>query len=308
MSTLALTALAETSFTAMGTDVRILVPEHTPAGAVDGARSLFMRHDAVLSRFRASSELTALNGSAGAAFTASPLLFASVRAALAAARATEGAYDPGMGAQIAALGYDRSFAEIGRTVPACDATMPGGDWRRVVVDQDARTITLPVGMRIDLGGIAKGRAVDAAFALLRDAGVTTMMVSAGGDLRVAGRPPVGPHWGITVPEAGDRVIALQRGALATSSTSGRRWRAGDTEHHHLIDPATGLPAARGVRAVTVAARSCAQAEVAAKAALVLGPIAGADLLTRLGVAALIVPDHGAPIGIGDWPAEDAPWT
>lgn len=308
MTTLALAALAETSFTAMGTEVRILVPQRAPAGIADRARALFMRHEAALSRFRADSELSALNASAGEPFRASPLLLAAVRAALAAARATDGAYDPGLGAQIAALGYDRTFAAMGRDAGRGARVTPGGDWRRIIIDQESGTVTLPAGLAVDLGGIAKGRAVDAAFALLRDGGVTTMMVSAGGDMRVAGRPPVGKAWGVTLPEADGRVIALRRGALATSATTGRRWRCGDDERHHLIDPATGQPAARGVRAVTVAARTCAQAEVAAKAALVRGPIAGMDLLERLGLPGLIACDTGDLLTVGDWPAEDAPWT
>lgn len=308
MTTVALAALAETTFTAMGTEVRIVVPQRAPAGIADRARALFMRHEAALSRFRADSELSALNAAAGSPFPASPLLLASVRAALAAARATDGAYDPGLGAQIAALGYDRTFRAMARDAGRDAQVSPGGDWRRIIIDQDACTVTLPDGLALDLGGIAKGRAVDAAFALLRDAGVTTMMVSAGGDLRVAGRPPVGRAWGITLPEAADRVVALRRGALATSTTTGRRWRSGDEDRHHLLDPTTGRSADRGVRAVTVAARTCAQAEVAAKAALVRGPIGGMDVLQRLGLPGLITCDTGDLMTVGDWPDADTAWT
>jgi len=308
MTTAALIALSEISFTAMGTDVRVLVPADSAPAVTRRVREMFLGWDARLSRFRDDSELSALNASSGTAFTASPLLFGVMRSALAAARATDGAFDPAMGSQLRALGYDRPFREITRLVDATAATHPGGAWRRIVLNAETRAITVPVGTQIDLGGIAKGMAVDAAIAVLRHAGVSTALVSAGGDLRVVGRPPVHEDWGITLPEAGERTVALSRGALATSTTSGRRWVAGDEERHHLLDPATGHPANSGTRAVTVAARTCAQAEVAAKAALVLGPLGGAALLRRLGLSGLVTPTTGSPLAVGRWPGEDSPWT
>lgn len=303
-----LVALRTATFRAMGTEVRMVVPRDVPATATDRVRVLFATWEAALSRFRADSELSLMNMGAGRPFTASPLLFGVMQAALRAARATEGLYDPSMGAQIGALGYDRSFDKLGRDAPPHPGGHPGGAWRRIVLDPAARCITLPPGCVIDLGGIAKGMAVDAAMGTLRNAGVSTALVSAGGDLRVIGRPPARPHWGIALEENGRRVVALHRGALATSSTSLRRWGNVLEARHHLLDPSTGLPATRGTRAVTVAARTCAQAEVAAKAALVAGPLAGADLLRRLGLDAIVMPDHGPPIAIGEWPDEDDPWT
>ena len=299
-----LIALRETSFGAMGTDVRVVVPRDVPVTVTDRVRTLFATWEGVLSRFRDDSELSRMNAAAGEPFEASPLLFGVAHAALRAARATGGLYDPFMGRQMRALGYDRPFDQLGRASRAPVAPSPGGDWRRASVDPDTRCVVVPRGCEMDLGGIAKGMAVDAAAATLRDAGVGSALVSAGGDLRVIGRPPAHPHWGIEVEEHEGRVITLHRGALATSSTTRRRWGTGDLARHHLLDPSTGLPADRGIRAVTVAARTCAQAEVAAKAALVAGPLAGADMLRRLGLDALVVPEMGPPVAIGEWPDED----
>lgn len=299
-----LIALRETSFGAMGTDVRVVVPHDVPVTVTDRVRTLFATWEGVLSRFRDDSELSRMNAAAGEPFEASPLLFGVAHAALRAARATGGLYDPFMGRQMRALGYDRPFDQLGRASRAPVAPSPGGDWRRASVDPDRRCVVVPRGCEMDLGGIAKGMAVDASVATLRDAGVGSALVCAGGDLRVIGRPPAHPHWGIEVEEHEGRVIALHRGALATSSTTRRRWGTGDLARHHLLDPSTGLPAQRGLRAVTVAARTCAQAEVAAKAALVAGPLAGADMLRRLGLDALVVPEMGPPVAIGAWPDED----
>lgn len=304
-----LIALRTTAFRAMGTGVEVVVPRDAPAAPCDRVRALFSTWEDALSRFRDDSELSRMNAAAGEPFAASPLLFGVMQAALRAARATDGLYDPTLGHHLIALGYDRSFEHVERSVaPTAPPAQAGGAWRRIGMDPIGRLITLPAGCSVDLGGIAKGMAVDAAIGTLRNAGVTTALVSAGGDLRVAGRPPAHPHWGIALEEQGHRVVALHRGALATSSTAKRRWTGANDERHHLIDPLTGLPASRGTRAVTVAARTCAQAEVAAKAALVAGPLEGADMLRRLGLDGVIHPDHGAPIAIGEWPDEDPQWT
>lgn len=310
MSTTGLIALDEATTRAMGTALRVVVPRGTPQAATARVHDLFRTWEAALSRFRHDSELSRLNARAGSPVTASPLLFGVVQAALRAARATDGRYDPALGMQVAALGYDGPFDETRRAAPVTGTVAgvaPGGAWRAIALDPVHRTITLPAGCALDLGGIAKGMAVDAAIGTLRNAGITTAMVSAGGDLRVVGRPPAHPHWGIAVEEVPGHVVALHKGALATSTTSRRRWGGPDETLHHLIDPATGRPAASGVRAVTVAARTCAQAEVAAKAALVAGPREGADMLARLGLDALVVPAHGRPIPVGGWP-EERRWT
>jgi thiamine biosynthesis lipoprotein len=149
-------------------------------------------------------------------------------------------------------------------------------------------------------------AVDAAIELLRDAGVGSALVSAGGDLAVLGRPPGAGGWSVRLAEhPGDERVALCGGALATSSVTRRTWVQGDCRRHHLIDPRTGEPARGGLRAVSVAAATCEKAEVAAKAALVLGLDAGAALLHRLGLAAALVPELGAPRPLNAWPARDA---
>ena len=164
-------------------------------------------------------------------------------------------------------------------------------------------MTLPTGTALDLGGIAKGIAVDEALALLRRMGVAAALVSAGGDLAVLGRPPGRPGWAVAVATpAGAVPVTLERGALATSGVARRNWRRAGQRHHHLIDPATGASAAGGAWSATAVAGSCEQAEVAATAAFVLGPGAGARLLTRHGLAGLITAPTGATLPVGRWPA------
>ena len=180
--------------------------------------------------------------------------------------------------------------------------MPGGGWRAIRLDAPARQVTLPAGIGVDLGGLAKGLAVDAALARLRGLGLTPALISAGGDLALAGTPPAAADWAIAVPGL-DRswTIPLRGGAMATSGIARRRWRQAGRERHHLLDPRTGAPAQSGLWSATVVAGRCGQAEVAAKAAFVLGAGAGADFLEARGLSGLLVDLHGNWRAVGSWP-------
>jgi thiamine biosynthesis lipoprotein len=148
-------------------------------------------------------------------------------------------------------------------------------------------------------------AVDAAAGRLASAGAGPVMVNAGGDLRVLGRPPGQAGWPIAVDGPGGRVtVPLAAGAMATSGIGRRRWSQAGVDRHHLLDPRTGRPAWTGLWSATVVAPSCAQAEVAAKVAFVLGPAAGAGFLHAKRLAGLLAGDSGGWRPVGPWPA----WT
>ena len=124
---------------------------------------------------------------------------------------------------------------------------------------DGRRIALERGFRLDLGGIAKGYAVDRAAGVLAQSGPA--LVNAGGDLAGRGRLwPVGVETG-----DGELTLGLEDHALATSGCDRRRWRRGGIEAHHLIDPATGAPAETRYLRVTVTAPTAVEAEIQAKA-------------------------------------------
>ena len=126
-------------------------------------------------------------------------------------------------------------------------------------------IELEPGFRLDLGGIAKGYAVDRALAQLSPAG--SCLVNAGGDLAGGGR-----LWPVGVETAdGELTLGLENGALATSGRDRRRWQRNGRELHHLIDPATGMSAEGEFLRVTVLAPTAVDAEVLAKAAFLGGP-------------------------------------
>ena len=291
----------------MGTQITLLAPEADAAVAGREVEALFAEWERVLSRFQPTSELSRLNlASSGARarreVLVGDLVLAVTRAALAAAEATDGLFDPTLLHSLVAEGYDQSFelmpASRSSTGPSAE---PGrGHWRDVRVDLLLRSVSLPPGVGLDFGGIAKGMAVDAAVDRLRAAGITPVVVEAGGDLAVHGTPVDGT-WPIDV-ETGATItgVELDRGAMATSSIAKRRWMVNGELRHHLLDPRTGRAAVTDLLSATVAANTCREAEVAAKCALILGEAAGGSFLDSLGLAGLLVAQDGRIVPIGGW--------
>ena len=121
-----------------------------------------------------------------------------------------------------------------------------------------------------------------------------------------GLPPGLRAWPIAVGEDAETVVALVRGAVATSGTSRRSWTQDGIDRHHLVDPRTGEPARSGLREVTIIASTCAQAEAATKAVFVLGPRLGPGFAARSGVAARLATTAGRQISAGPWPQQPQP--
>jgi thiamine biosynthesis lipoprotein len=298
---------ASASWRALGTLVQLVV---TDPSALPGARRLLDNDlaevDAACSRFRADSEIRALQG--GHPMKISPLLAEAIGVALRAAGLTDGDVDPTVGAAMSAVGYDRDFEKIEPNGPPLRLTVrkvPG--WREVRLD--GLTLTLPAGVQLDLGATAKAWAADRSAARLAAELGCGVLVSLGGDIAVAGPAPDG-GWRIRVqdvtgapgdPPAGPyALIAICDGGLATSSTAARRWQRGGDVLHHILDPRTGLPAEPVWRTVSVAAGSCADANAASTAAVIRGHRA-LGWLTQLGLPARLVDATGVVFTVAGWP-------
>jgi thiamine biosynthesis lipoprotein len=304
-----------------------------PAGlarARDAVQQTVAAFDLACSRFRADSELSALNRSGGSPVRVSPLLLEAVGAALRAAQITDGDVDPTLGAALIALGYDRDLALVGDDSPPghAGAATPGraggptpgragaptvsfaavAGWRTIRIDEPARTISLGRGITLDLGATAKALAADHAAAAARLAAGCGVLVSLGGDIALGGpAPPDG--WRVRVTddhrsgsEAPGQWVALRSGGLATSSTTVRRWRTGDETVHHLLDPASGRPAQAVWRTVTVAAATCLDANIASTAAIVRGERAVA-WLGSIGLPSRLVSGDGTSLHLAGWPGQ-----
>ncbi|MDQ2960988.1 MAG: FAD:protein FMN transferase [Candidatus Dormibacteraeota bacterium] len=295
---------------ALGTSLHIVVTEPgrlaAARAAVDGVVDAI---DRACSRFRDDSEIMLLQARHGGWWVQiSPLLATAMGAALRAARLSDGAVDPTVGTAVRAIGYDGDFASVaaeGQPITLTVRSVPG--WKCVGLDSVTPALMVPAGVEIDLGSTAKALASDlAAAAALEAAGGGGVLVNLGGDISVAGEPPAG-GWAIQVSEdsdepisAGLEAVAIRDGGVATSTTSTRRWRRGDITLHHIVDPRTGLPPAACWRTVTCLGGTCLDANIAATAAIVLGPEAPRWLEQR-SVPARLVREDGAVVCTTGWP-------
>ena len=274
--------------------------------------------DLACSRFREDSEVTALNRRAGSTTRVSPLLREALGVALRAAALTDGDVDPTVGRAMELAGYDRDF-ELLQRVDAGepgDGPLPSGrprvlvrsqpGWQAVKLLPGTGSVRLPAGVSLDLGASAKAWAADRSAAAAANECGCGVLVGIGGDIAVGGRPPPG-GWEILVTDdhrsdisAEGQTVTIRSGGLATSSTAVRRWRHDGQVMHHIIDPATGEPVRETWRTVSVAAGSCADANVAATAALVRAA-AATPWLEQLGLPSRLVGRDGTVTRVAGWP-------
>jgi thiamine biosynthesis lipoprotein ApbE len=295
---------------ALGTSMRLIVtrPEAL-AAAKEAADRVIKSIDEAASRFHEDSELSRVNREAGREIRISPLLTQAIAAGLRGARLTGGAVDPTVGTAVRLAGYDRDFASIppdGSPINLSVTRVRG--WQAIQFDEGARVVLVPKGVEVDLGATAKALAADlAAAAALQALGAGGgVLVSLGGDIAVAGEPPVG-GWAVQASEDSnapldddEEAITIESGGVATSSTTVRRWTRGGVIVHHIIDPATGLPVDGPWRTATAAAATCVDANIASTAAIVMGERA-LDWLDGRGLAARLVDQDGRIAHTPRWP-------
>jgi FAD:protein FMN transferase len=306
------------AFHGMGTEIELALwprADEVEAGCEAVTREVaFLRlAEELLSRFLRESEISRLNAGANGPQWVSTLTFDAIRVALDAAASTGGLFDPTVYGAMLAAGYDRSFGATAAGGQAARAQQPwqAGRWREVRLDPERLTVTLPPGVGLDLGGIAKGWLADGVAARLGRYGAA--LADLGGDIAFAGLPPDADAWLIDVdsPLGGSLGVLRLAGdsGVATSGVTRRRWQTAADTQHHLIDPRTGMPAITDLLSVTVVAPSAASAEIAAKGVLLLGNALGRVALANAPRhAGLLVGRDGAatPVGTLDWTAAQTP--
>ncbi|MGX7826514.1 FAD:protein FMN transferase [Actinokineospora sp. 24-640] len=290
-------------FAALGTTAHLLVDDPAALAEAEAVLRAFLADlDRACSRFRSDSALSELNARRSGSGL-DPLLYGALEAAMAVAEETGGLTVPSMGACLVAVGYDRTFADMPADVGAV-RPLPGPGWRGIRLDPATRAVRLPDGVRLDLGATAKAWGADRAAALLAERFGCAVLVNLGGDVAVAG---TALPWRVRVADdhrasGGGQVVTIRSGGVATSSTAVRAWRGGGEVLHHILDPLTGMPARRVWRTVSVTARTCAAANAAATAAVVLGERAPAWLAALDLPARLVAPDRTVT-RVAGWPAE-----
>ncbi len=233
--------------------------------AVDEVRAVMAEVEAAASRFH-PSDLARINAEAGRFVLVRPLTVRLVELALEVAERTRDAVTPTVGAALVAQGYDADIAVVrARTdAPAAQPSPAPLALRAIRIDRTLHRVGVAAGAVIDLGALAKAYTVDEAIVRITRRRLGPTLVSIGGDLAVHGEE----SWRIAVSETADapgQEVTIDSGALATSSTQGRRWAR---ERHHVIDPRTGAPASGTWRTATVWAPSAVEANLLSTWALV----------------------------------------
>ena len=269
----------------MGSDCRIICDLDTSALH----HSVFRIEDLERrwSRFLPDSEISECNERSGEWVDVSTITALLVERLIEAERRTAGRFNPLLLHQLESLGYDESFpfrakptAAVPLTLATAGLAVTGG------------SVRVPSGAGVDPGGLGKGLAADLVMADLLDAGATWAIVSLGGDIRFGGTHLALTGQSVEIEKLSDSDAPRERihvvdGAVATSSIAKRRWSSIDgDELHHLLDPATGLPAHTHRRSATVHAATAWWADVVAKC-LVIDPTVGLAELAEWDVRAIV---------------------
>lgn len=286
-------------FHAMGSHVLAgLEADSTATHVLHRVPGWFASWEESLSRFNPDSELNRLNRSNGKAFRASPVLWQVLRLSLKTARESEGLITPEVLGNLEAVGYDRSFENVWASSNVLDFT-PGAISSRLVeirLDESTRSVVLPAGMRLDLGGVAKGWAAHQAMLRLKKFGPA--LVDAGGDIAISGARSDGKAWPVGIrdpfdPERDILTLNLSDRSVATSGRDYHKWFASGTWQHHIIDPRSGAPARTDLMTATVIAPVVMRAEMLAKLLFIQGSAASIDWLKEhTQYAACLVLENG----------------
>ena len=278
----------------MGTQFKIILYCDSSRAAIL-ASSAFKRIaeiDAITSDYRETSELMSLcRAPAGSKIRISEDLFRVLERSQEMAERSGGAFDVTIGPVVRLWRHARRVGELPDRDRLARAMKLVG-YQKLYLDRKSRTASLErTGMLIDLGGIAKGYAVDQAMAILKKNGVTQALIAAGGDILVSGAPPGTRGWVIEVislePANGPkRELCLRDRAVSTSGDAQQHVEIDGVRYSHIVDPKTGL-GLTGRSTVTVVAADCTTSDALATAAAVLGAARGSKLVeTTRGAAGL----------------------
>ena len=273
--------------------------------AATAAFDAMARLEQVTSNWRADSELSLLHARLAVAagpVEVSPELFAVLASAHDWCGRSDGAFD----ATVEALTVAYDLRGEGRLPDAAGLAAARAlvDGRAVALDPSARTVTVPrAGMAFDLGGIAKGAALDLAADVLRERGITRALLNLGGQFAAIGAPVGRAAWTVELADPRDRArgvttVELRDRSVSTTSGSERSLVVGGTIVNHVLDPRTGHPVPLWGSAVVIAERAI-DADAASTALAVLGPVAGRAWAARQpGLEALLlIPDRAAKGGV-----------
>jgi thiamine biosynthesis lipoprotein len=254
--------------------------------AIEAVMAEMRRIDTLMSHYRPDSQLSLINQRAATEpVQVDPELFDLIKLSTHFSEITEGAFD----ITYASVGYLYNYPlRVHPTEDQIKAALPAVNWRNLIFDAAHHTIRFGrPGMRIDLGGIGKGYAVDRGVALLKRRGIAHALVTAGGDSRLLG-DRLGRPWLVSIahpddPHNPDKVVTripLSDAAVSTSGDYERYFDEDGIRYHHIIDPHTGHSATK-VRSATIIGPTATQTDGLSKTAFVLGPEKALAIVERM---------------------------
>jgi thiamine biosynthesis lipoprotein len=282
------------------------IVEITAVGAEEESRQAMSlafeeirRIDGLMSVYNPDSEISRINEAAGkSAVRVSADTLKVINESLRIARLTDGALDITVAPLMELWGFGNGENRVPQDDELQDA-LPLVDYRKVLVDADSSTVSLDLpGMRIDVGGIAKGYAVDSAIRVMKKSGIRDALISAGGDIYAMGARPGKESWRIGIRHPRDTsdllgILELKYRAVATSGDYENFFEVGGKRYCHIMDPGTGRPV-QGIMSVTILADTAAEADALATALFPLGADKGMELIESLeGVDGIIVTGNEA---------------
>jgi len=251
--------------------------------AIDAVMADMRRIDELMSHYKPESQLSQINARAAQEpVQVDAELFDLIKLSTHYSVITEGAFD----ITYASVGHLYDYPHhVKPTEAQIKAALPGVNWRNMLLDPVHHTVRFEhAGMRIDLGGIGKGYAVDRGIAILQARGFQHALVTAGGDSRIIG-DRMGRPWviGIRNPDDKDQVVTripIVNSAMSTSGDYERYFDEGGVRYHHIIDPRTGHSASK-VRSATILGPTATETDGMSKTAFVLGPEKALEIINRL---------------------------
>ncbi len=271
----------------LGTIVEITVYGEDGTDLTAGVEAAFKRIseiEMIADRYTGKSEISKMNRTASSSpVIVSKELFEMLTISREVSDLTSGAFDVTTASLVDLWAFD-----TGGRLPTEDEiikTLSDVDFRKVVLDDKNGTVSFSeLGVKVDLGGMAKGYAVSEALHVLKDKGIKSGVINAGGDMAILGTK-MGKPWRIGVqdprdPEGLCAVLSLEDTSVVTSGDYERYFEIGGTRYNHILDPHTGYPARKSI-SVTVIYDDAAWADALATAIFVLGPKEGLDLANSL---------------------------
>ena len=262
--------------------------------AIDAVMAELRRIDSLMSHYKPESQLSQINQYANERpVQVDKELFDLIRLSTHYSQITEGAFD----ITYASVGYLYNYPQhIRPTEAQIRQALPAVNWRNMLLDEEHHTVRFEhAGMRIDLGGIGKGHAVDRGIDVLKARGIARALVTAGGDSRIIG-DRIGRPWLVAIrhPDNPSKVVTripLSDSAVSTSGDYERYFDEDGVRYHHIIDPRTGHSASK-VRSATILAPTATQTDGMSKTAFVLGAEKALEIINRMPEydAVFVLPD------------------